>query len=173
MGEGRTPAISRLWVTESSDRIARWRCFGSGRNVPSLCRVSLRHALSPLRAASLDGIWAATSLMHLPMAAAVQLLIKLHRRVGSGGVLAATVTYGVRSRILERGWIPGRYFARWRKSELARALRSAGWEIVMLRVVINQERKGRWLNLLVRRPFVWLAGCGRTSDKTRICLSNS
>lgn len=108
----------------------------------------------PLRAASLDCIWAAASLMHLPKVAAVQVLIELHRRVRSGGVLAATVTYGSRSRILERGWIPGRYFARWGKSELASALRSAGWEIVMLRVVSNQERKGRWLNLLARRPLV-------------------
>ena len=108
----------------------------------------------PLQAASLDGIWAAASLMHLPKAAAVQVLIELQYRVGSGGVLAATVTYGARSRILGRGWIPGRYIARWRKSELASVLRSAGWEIVMLRVVINQERKGRWLNLLARRPLV-------------------
>jgi SAM-dependent methyltransferase len=108
----------------------------------------------PLRTASLDGIWAAASLMHLPKAAAVQVLMELHGRVGSGGVLAATVTYGTRSRILERGWIPGRYFARWRKSELASALRSAGWEILTLRVVSNQERKGRWLNLLARSPLV-------------------
>lgn len=108
----------------------------------------------PLRTASLDGIWAAASLVHLPKAAAVQALMELHRLVGPGGVLAATVTYGTRSRILERGWIPGRYFARWRKSELASALRSAGWEVLMLRVVINQERRGRWLNLLARRPLV-------------------
>jgi SAM-dependent methyltransferase len=108
----------------------------------------------PLRTASLDGIWAAASLMHLPKAAAVQVLMELYGRVGSGGVLAATVTYGTRSRILERGWIPGRYFARWRKSELASALRSAGWETLTLRVASNQERKGRWLNLLARRPLV-------------------
>ena len=108
----------------------------------------------PFRTCSLDGIWAAASLMHLPKASAIDVLVQLWRCVRPGGVLAATVTYGTRSQILERGWIPGRYFARWRKSELARALRRAGWEIVTLRVVTNQERKGRWLNLLARRPLV-------------------
>jgi len=108
----------------------------------------------PLRTASLDGIWAAASLVHLPKAAAVQVLRELYGLVGPGGVMAATMTYGTRSRILNRGWIPGRYFARWRKSELADALDCAGWKIVSLRVVNNQERKGRWLNLMVRRPLV-------------------
>jgi SAM-dependent methyltransferase len=108
----------------------------------------------PVRPGHLDGIWAAASLMHLPKSAATQVLQNLHRLVRSGGVLAATMTYGTKSRVLKRGWIPGRYFARWRKAELARALRRAGWEIVTLRVVTNQERKGRWLNLLARRPLV-------------------
>lgn len=105
----------------------------------------------PVRAGSLDGIWAAASLMHLPKGVAMDVLDKLHRCLRPGGVLAATVTYGTRSRILERGWIPGRYFARWRKVELARVLRRASWDIVALRVVSNQERKGRWINLIVRR----------------------
>jgi hypothetical protein len=71
--------------------------------------------------------------------------------VKPGGVLAATLTYGVRSRILRKGWIPGRYFARWEKSELARALGRSGWKVLFLQVVSNQERKGRWINLIARR----------------------
>lgn len=127
--------------------------FGKTR-APSLPLVLADMRSLPVRSGSLDGIWAAASLLHLPKPAAVQVLRELYRLVGSGGLLAATVTYGTRSRILERGWIPGRYFARWRKAELASALRSAGWEIMTLRVVTNQERKGRWLNLLARRPLV-------------------
>jgi len=57
----------------------------------------------------------------------------------------------VKSRLVTDGWLPGRYFARWRKDELARAVRRAGWKILELKVVTNRERKGRWLNLLAQR----------------------
>ena len=144
--------------------------FGKTR-VPSVPLVLADMRFLPVRSGSLGGIWAAASLMHLPKPAAIQVLRELHRLVGSGELLAATVTYGTNSRILERGWIPGRYFARWRKTELARALRSAGWEIVTLKVVTNQERKGRWLNLLARRPPVESTRCDRMDGNTRVCLS--
>jgi SAM-dependent methyltransferase len=104
----------------------------------------------PILAGSLDGIWAAASLVHLPKAAATEALSKLRRCLRPGGVLAGTLTYGTRSRILKRGWMPGRYFARWTKPELRRALRRAGWRIIALRVVSNQERKGRWINMILR-----------------------
>ncbi|MEO5954290.1 MAG: methyltransferase domain-containing protein [Nitrospiraceae bacterium] len=126
--------------------------FGKTR-VSSLPLVLADMRFLPLHSGRLEGIWAAASLMHLPKPAAGQVFLELHRLMGPGGLLAATLTYGTRSRILERGWLPGRYFARWRKAELANALRHAGWEIVMLRVVTNQERKGLWLNLVARRPF--------------------
>lgn len=145
--------------------------FGKTR-APSVPLVLADMRSLPVRSGSLGGIWAAASLMHLPKPAAFQVLRELLRLVGSGGLLAVTVTYGTRSRILERGWIPGRYFARWRKTELARALRSAGWEIVTIKVVTNQERKGRWLNLLARRPPVESTRCDRMGGKTRVCLSN-
>ena len=124
--------------------------FGKTR-APSVPLVLADMRSLPVRSGSLSGIWAAASLMHLPKPAAFQVLRELHCLMGSGGLLAMTVTYGTRSRILERGWIPGRYFARWRKAELASVLHRAGWEIVMLKVVTNQERKGRWLNLLAQR----------------------
>jgi hypothetical protein len=105
----------------------------------------------PIRTGSLDGIWAAASLVHLPKADTRDVLAKLRRCVKPSGVLAATLTYGARSRILRKGWIPGRYFSRWRKAELARALHRAGWHILTLHVVSNQERKGRWINVIARR----------------------
>ncbi|TKS59197.1 MAG: SAM-dependent methyltransferase [Nitrospira sp.] len=118
---------------------------------PSVPLILADMRVLPVRAGSLDGIWAAASLMHLPKAAATDVLVQLRRRLRPRGLLAASVTYGTRSGILQRGWMPGRYFARWRKSELASSLRRAGWKIVALRVVSNQERKGRWINVIARR----------------------
>jgi SAM-dependent methyltransferase len=114
-----------------------------------LVRADLRHL--PFQSTSFDGIWAAASLMHLPKQDARRILTDLCRLVRPGGLFAATVTYGVRSRLVTEGWIPGRYFARWRKEEFARVVRRAGWDIVALCVVSNRERKGRWINMIARR----------------------
>jgi SAM-dependent methyltransferase len=121
------------------------------RRYPSLplIRADLRDP--PFQAASFDGLWAAASLMHFPKPVARRILADLCKLVRPGGLLAATVTYGVKSRLVTDGWIPGRYFARWRKDELARAVRRAGWTILELNVVANRERKGRWLNLLAQK----------------------
>jgi len=106
----------------------------------------------PIQANSLDGIWAAASLIHLPKRAVPSVLAVLRHIVKPEGFLAATLTYGSNSRVKRTGWMPGRYFARWRKDELARALRRTGWKVLSLRVVSNQERNGRWLNVMARRP---------------------
>ena len=108
----------------------------------------------PVRAGTLDGIWMAAALMHVPKPVARQVLADLRESVQVNGLLAATVTHGWRSGIKQRGWMPGRYFARWKKDELARALHRAGWTVLSLRVVSNQERKGRWINLIARRRSV-------------------
>jgi len=105
----------------------------------------------PFQAMSFDGLWAAASLMHLPKPDACRTLSSLRRLVRPGGFFAATVTYGMKSRLVTDGWLPGRYFARWKKDELARAVRRAGWDILELKVITNQERKGRWLNLLAQK----------------------
>jgi len=47
--------------------------------------------------------------------------------------------------------MPGRYFARWKKDELARAFHRADWIVLSIRVVSNQERKGRWINVIAKR----------------------
>ena len=119
------------------------------RSLP-LVRADLRDL--PFQAMSFDGLWAAASLMHLPKPDARRTLTDLYRLVCPGGLFAATVTYGVKSRLVTDGWVPGRYFARWRKDELARAVRRAGWNILELQVITNRERKGRWLNLLAQKP---------------------
>ena len=105
----------------------------------------------PFRDESFDAVWAAACLMHVPKSEAAHALKRLNHIVRSGGLLAATVTYGTQSRICTDGWMPGRYFARWQKAELARVVEQSDWTIDSLQVVSNQERKGRWLNLIARR----------------------
>ncbi len=111
----------------------------------------------PFRPASFDAIWAAASLIHLPKPAVRRLLRTLRRLVPPGGLLAATVAQGRRAGFLRAGWIPGRYFARWEKAELARAVERTGWTVVRLDTVVGRERKGRWLNLMAR--------CGLPGDE--------
>lgn len=118
------------------------------RSLP-LVRADLRQL--PFHAMSFDGLWAAASLMHLPKPEARRILADLCKLVRPGGLFAATVTYGMKSRLVTDGWVPGRYFARWKKDELARVVRRAGWTIIELKVVANRERKGRWLNLLAQK----------------------
>ena len=118
------------------------------RSLP-LVRADLRDL--PFQAMSFDGLWAAASLMHLPKPDARRALTDLCKLIRPGGLFAATVTHGVKSCLMTDGWLPGRYLARWRKEEFARAVRRAGWKILELRVVTNRERKGRWLNLLAKK----------------------
>jgi SAM-dependent methyltransferase len=121
------------------------------RRYPLLPLVHADLRYLPFQAMSFDGLWAAASLMHLPKPDARRILADLCRLVRPGGLFAATVTYGVKSCLVKDGWVPGRYFARWKKDELARAVSRAGWKVLEMKVVANRERKGRWLNLLAQR----------------------
>jgi hypothetical protein len=57
------------------------------------------------------GLWAwkgrVRGLMHLPKSVARRILTDLSKIVRPGGLFAATVTYGVKSRIVSDGWVPG------------------------------------------------------------------
>jgi SAM-dependent methyltransferase len=123
----------------------------ANERIPSVPLVHADIRALPLRANNLDGIWAAASLIHLPKRNVAGVLVALRQLMKAAGLFAATFTYGSNSRIKRTGWMPGRYFARWRKDELARALHRAGWTIISLRVVSNQERKGRWVNVIAVR----------------------
>ncbi len=122
------------------------------RQAPSVLFLLADIRSLPIRVGSLDGIWAAASLIHLQKRTVTSVLAALRHLVKPEGFLAATFTYGSNSRAKRTGWMPGRYFARWRKDELARTLRRTGWTILSLRVVSNQERKGRWINVIACRP---------------------
>ena len=123
----------------------------ANRQAPSVPCVLADIRALPIREDSRNGIWAAASLIHLPKRDVTDVLARLHTLVKPQGFLAATFTYGHESRVKRTGWMPGCYFARWRKDELAKVLRRAGWEVLFLRVVSNQERKGRWINIIVGR----------------------
>jgi len=127
--------------------------FADGR-IPSVPLILADIRALPLRADSLDGVWAAASLIHLPKRAVQSVLTEPRHLVKPQGFFAATFTYGSNSRIKWTGWMPGRYFARWKKDELARTLHRAGWEVLSLQVVSNQERKGRWINMITMKVEV-------------------
>ena len=116
----------------------------------TLVQADIRHL--PYAAAAFDGIWAAASLVHLPKVSVQASLRCLATLTKPGGLFVATFIHGRRSGILPNGWIPGRFVSRWHKQELASALNRAGWDIVQLKTVSGQERKGRWLNLIACRP---------------------
>lgn len=105
----------------------------------------------PLRQGSVNGIWAAASLIHLPKMNVRVVLADLLRLARHGGVLGATFAHGTTSRVLTGGWIPGRYFARWKKDELGRVFQNAGWLVLTLEVVTSRERKGRWINVIAAK----------------------
>jgi SAM-dependent methyltransferase len=139
----------------------RYHAIGIDRTWPLLTHARRRSPRAPLvhgdmralpfKPGSFGAIWAAASLMHLPRTEAARLLRALRRMVPAGGLLAGTVAHGRRAGFLRRGWLPGRYFARWRKPELERAVLRAGWTVLSLETVTGRERKGRWLNLIARR----------------------
>lgn len=136
--------VVRMDLTAAFLRVAR-EAFPSF----PLVRADIRELL--FRAASFDGVWAAVSLIHLPKTEATRLLRALRLLAKPGATLAATLTYGMKSGMLTKGWMPGRYFARWKKDELAKTLHRADWQVLSSRVVSNQERKGRWINVIARR----------------------
>ena len=114
-----------------------------------LIQGNLRHL--PILPHRFEGIWAAASLIHLKKNEVKEILERLHRAVLVGTRLGVTFAYGSRCGIVSHGWVPGRYFSRWRKPELERMVQSTGWCIETIETVSNQERKGRWINLITRK----------------------
>lgn len=114
-----------------------------------LIQADFRHLPFPPR--TFSGIWAAASLIHLSKSAFPKVLRTLHTLSVPGAVLGVTVMHGIGSGIPKKQWIPGRFLSKWHKKELEPVIRRGGWIILSLQCVANQERKGRWLNLLAVR----------------------
>lgn len=95
-----------------------------------------------------DLIWANASLIHLPKRQFFRVLKGMIGLTGVGGCFAGTFFHGKGEGIYGGSYIPGRFFARYEKSELVRIFLKVGFSHVNIRTVVNEDRKGRWLNVI-------------------------
>lgn len=95
-----------------------------------------------------DLVWANASLIHVPKKRIVTVLRRLRISLRRTGRLVATIHNGRREGVHPGTWIPGRFFASFLKKELLDYVKSAGFREALVQGVVNEDRKGRWLNLL-------------------------
>ena len=97
-----------------------------------------------------DLIWANASLIHLPKRRLAGVLKNLRRFLASDGILAAVFFHGAGEGVYQGSFVPGRFFARYRKQELREAFERAGWSVDRIKTVLNDMRRGRWLTVTAR-----------------------
>ncbi len=105
----------------------------------------------PIKKEVFGAVWSAAVLIHFPKNDVLKIMRAICLSLQSNGVFAGTFTFGTQSGVSRGGWLPGRFFSRWKKEDLAAVIRHAGFDIEKLTVVSNRERKGRWLNLIARK----------------------
>lgn len=98
-----------------------------------------------------DLIWANASLIHLRKKQLPMVLRRLGEFLSPNGILAATFFHGKGEGVFHGSFIPGRFFARYLKAELVRAFRRGGWTVISIATVANQDRRGRWVNVVATR----------------------
>lgn len=104
----------------------------------------------PFNAKSFDLLWANASLIHFRKKDLPGILRRLAGLLAPGGVLAATFFHGRGEGVFQGSFVPDRFFARYLKEELRTLFLRTGWEVRIIRTVVNEDRKGRWLNLIAR-----------------------
>lgn len=96
-----------------------------------------------------DGIWAASSLLHVPTNELPDVLIKFRDSLKEGGVMHASFKYGD-----FEGERNGRYFVDLDEVSSRELFEEAGFEVLKIWTT-NDVRKGRehelWLNILVQK----------------------
>lgn len=95
-----------------------------------------------------DLIWANASLIHLKKKELPTALRRLKRFLRPGGFFAGTFFHGKGEGIYAGSYVPGRFFARYLKPELQNVFSRAGWTVKSIRTVSNEDRKGRWVNVI-------------------------
>lgn len=108
----------------------------------------LRVGTPPLASNSFDLLWANASLIHLQKKELPNVLRRLSTLLVPGGILAATFFHGKGEGVYHGSFVPGRFFARYLKKELHQKFTRGGWKVQSLRTVANEDRKGRWLNVI-------------------------
>jgi len=142
------------YARSAANRLRPSRPGGAGKSGPGRLRFYLLDfnqalvASSAVGCLSFDLIWANASLIHLPKSRLSPILKRLRARLLPGGFLAATLFHGKGESVYQGSFVPGRFFARYGKSELAAHFARAGWRVCSLQTVANQDRKGRWLNII-------------------------
>ncbi|MCW1907934.1 MAG: methyltransferase domain-containing protein [Candidatus Saccharibacteria bacterium] len=101
---------------------------------------------------SFDGIWAYTSLIHIPKSEAEEVLRSVRGLIPAGGVLALGVIQGDHDGMVTRDSMPdeARYFKFYTADELRGMAESAGYEFVYAKDY--QPRNSVYLNHLYVKP---------------------
>lgn len=100
--------------------------------------------------ASFDGVWAYTSLIHIPKDAARDVIKQLRTYLREDGVFAIGVIEGDTAGMVERKTMPGaeRYFKKYTSQELRELIEPLGF--VFMREQLYQPHSSRYISQLYR-----------------------
>lgn len=92
-----------------------------------------------------DGIWACSSLLHVPKAAMKDILLKVRRAVRNGGTVYLSYKYGTTERVAGE-----RFFNDYTENDIPELLNETGLECVewWLTEDVRPDRNEKWLNIL-------------------------
>ena len=126
---------------------------------PELCAIASRHAGLPVRCMRFeeldaegvyDGIWACSSILHVPSAQLPALLAKMAAALGDSGVVYTSFKYGE-----GEGMRHGRYFSDFTERTFAQLITGVPALHVEEQWVSGDARPGRqdekWLNVILRK----------------------
>ncbi|OGH60386.1 MAG: hypothetical protein A3G34_10115 [Candidatus Lindowbacteria bacterium RIFCSPLOWO2_12_FULL_62_27] len=71
--------------------------------------------------------------------------------VRPAGLFAGTFFHGKGEGVYHGSFVPGRFFARYLKDELQSHVENAGWRIRWIHTVANEERRGRWIQVIAEK----------------------
>lgn len=136
-----------------ADRSAGMLAEARRRTGARLIKCDMRRL--PIPSASLDGVWACASLMHLPKRDLPAVLAEVHRVLRPGGRTFFTLTAGQGEGWEHDVYAQPRFYARYDLAEVRRAVRDSGLRLVSVRCSGSGSR--RWINVVAVRPAATLS----------------